>query len=401
MFLNFVVNNKSMRYIFLILLFISCHKEDVLPIKQPDPVVSVVNAYKHKAIVDTTITEYLATPIAGAKMIVPVVIIDVIPTDTTGVLLESVKTDLPSIDNKIVPDLDKNDVFNWTLNTNERVKFAIEEGSRFRAYNNPMAMPYVGIKVVKYFKVQTLQFVGNIPNYTALFDSIGLKKLVEVDGVKEVWFNYSLYKPNMMIPESNMSSPYGDVSNSYMHTDDLPVYNKTYVVYGHYYKGTYAEMIHARGHQIEAQMRNIDDNFFSNKFVGKLGENTEGRCGNTHFTPNSIRDYDYDNPREIQSDIADWNPNGGIKTIVKSTVWKKEIRNPKITINKTKSHVKWNLFIGNWVGGGDPHGAWLIYWFQSIPSDSKITFDNKSMENWWNLFYNWDNTKKNNIKLYN
>ena len=85
--------------------------------------------------------------------------------------------------------------------------------------------------MVKYFKVQTLQFVGNIPNYTALFDSIGLKKLVEVDGVKEVWFNYSLYKPNMMIPESNMSSPYGDVSNSYMHNDDLPVYNKTYVVY--------------------------------------------------------------------------------------------------------------------------------------------------------------------------
>lgn len=393
-----------MRYFLILLVFFSCTKEEIpTPQKQEQPVVqqAQTSAYKFKSIVDTTITQYLSTPAVGAKLIIPVVIIDFIPTDTNGVLLESVKTDLPSVSGA-VSDLDKNDVFNWTLNNNERAKFAIEEGSKFHAYSNSSELPYVGIKVIKYFKLHTISFYNNtnVPNYKALFDSIGLQKLVEEEGVKEVWFNYSL-GVKMMVPESNMSSPYGDVSNSLMDKTDLPVYNKTYVVYGHYYKGTYAEMIHCRGHQIEAQMRNIDDNFFSNKFVGKVGTDTEGRCGNTHFTPNSTKDYDYDNGRKIASDIADWNPNGGKKDTVTSITWKKEIRNSQITINKTKSHTKWNMFIGNWIGGGDPHGAWLVYWFQSIPSEKKITFDGKVVTNWWDIFYNWDDAKKKQLKLYN
>jgi len=393
-----------MRYLLIILVLFSCNKEDIPTPQKQQPVVQQPQTatYKFKSIVDTTITSYLSTPAAGAKLIIPVIIIDFIPTDTNGILLESVKKDLPSVAGTVVSDLNKDDVFNWTLNNNERAKFAIEEGSKFRSYNNPTEVPYVGIKIVKYFKLHTITFYNNsnVPNYKALFDSIGLKKLVEEEGVKEVWFNYSL-GVNMMVPESNMSSPYGDVSNSLMDKSDLPVYNKTYVVYGHYYRGTYAEMIHCRGHQIEAQMRNIDDNFFSNKFVGKVGADTEGRCGNTHFTPNSMRDYDYDNGRKIVSDISDWNPNGGKKDTVTSAIWKKEIRNNQISLNKTKSHTKWNMFIGNWIGGGDPHGSWLVYWFQSIPSEKKITFDGKVVTNWWDIFYNWDDAKKNNKKLYN
>ncbi len=399
--------HKNMRYLILILLFSACQKDDtILPRKlydnQQQQNTAVV--YKYRPIVDTIVDDFLAKPATGAKLIVPVIIIDIIPTDTNGVLLESVKAAVPDYAGRVVSDLNKNDIFYWTLNNNQKTKFAIEEGSKFRGYNDPSATPYVGIKVIKYFKVQNLPLVYKnsspyvdkyTPDYKTLFDSIGLKNLVESYGVKEVWINYPQYIKNLYVYESNMSSPYGDVSNSYRDAD-LPVYNKTYVVYGNMYSRWFAEMIHCRGHQIEAQLGSVDGDFFWKKFVG--GQK-EGRCGDTHHSPNSVGDYDYDNSTSILSDIGDWKPNGGTKTLVNKTNWKKS-RPVPFNYTSIPKHVAWNSLISGGISG-DPQSGWLVYWFQSIPSEKKISFDNKTVENWWDVFYNWDETMKNKKKLYN
>ena len=400
--------HKNMRYLILILLFSACQKDDTILPQKPNDSQQQQNAavaYKYRPIVDTIVDDFLAKPATGAKLIVPVIIIDIIPTDTNGVLLESVKAAVPDYADRVVSDLNKNDIFYWTLNNNQKTKFAIEEGSKFRGYNDPSATPYVGIKVVKYFKVQNLPLVYKnsspyvdkyTPDYKTLFDSIGLKNLVESYGVKEVWINYPQYIKNLYVYESNMSSPYGDVSNSYRDAD-LPVYNKTYVVYGNMYSRWFGEMIHCRGHQIEAQLGAIDSDFFWKKFVGGK---MEGRCGDTHHTPNSTGDYDYDNGTPNLSDISSWNPNGGTKAPVSKTNWKKN-RPVPFGYTSIPKHVAWNYLISGGIAG-DPQTGWLVYWFQSIPSEKKIMFDNtKTVDNWWDIFYNWDETMKNKKKLYN
>ena len=56
--------------------------------------------------------------------------------------------------------------------------------------------------------------------------------------------------------------------------------------------------------------------------------------------------------------------------------------------------------------GGDPQSGWIVYWYQSIPSNIPITYKdsttktNRTIENWWDIFYNWDETLKNKKNLY-
>src|SRR5690606_33745046 len=56
--------------------------------------------------------------------------------------------------------------------------------------------------------------------------------------------------------ESNMSGPYGNISNSYWE-DDMPHCGKTYVVYVFNYGRGTAEALHSWGHQIEREMNAV------------------------------------------------------------------------------------------------------------------------------------------------
>ena len=57
-----------------------------------------------------------------------------------------------------------------------------------------------------------------------------------------------------------MSSPLtGDISNSNRDPSDLPVYDKTYVVYGYNFRRSQAEAIHDHGHQLESQFAWVNE----------------------------------------------------------------------------------------------------------------------------------------------
>jgi hypothetical protein len=306
-------------------------------------------------------------------------------------------------------------------------KFAIEEGSKFRNYDNPNSMKNNNVKIVKYFNFYEIKtkiyekYSKDIPqpDYQDLFAKINLEKLVNDFGVKEVWFSMpplSTEYPSIQqgliskeyllnMPESNMSSPFGDISNSAREETDLPKYKNTYVVYGVNIDRGPGEAVHNRGHQIESQLSFIEkdkkwpNELFWNKFVGmRPNGGPLGRVGSTHFPPNSNVDYDWGNKNLIESDIKDWKPEGGTLSKVNVDTW----------LSKTYNFPS-NIFWGaNDIDNlkYDNQYKWLIYWFQSFPNkNNNISYKTNSgkqttLSNWWDLFYNWDDAIKSKKTLW-
>ena len=366
-----------------------------------------------------SIPDFLATPALNSQIVVPVIIINWIPSNNGATVDSNVASisGIKDLGNVIKYGMTVKTVNQWILSNDLKTKFGIEEGSKFRGYSNPSATPYVGIKVVKYINIYEMPLISPgdnrqgpnvlIPDYKSVFERINLKSLVESLGVKEVWINFTNPTGNIWIPESNMASPTtGDISNSYQRANDLPIYNKTYVVYGASFDRWFAEMLHCRGHQIEAQMSYLNKDFFWQDFVGMpkgASKPQGGRSGSTHFTPNSIADYDYANTTKILSDIGDWNPNNnGVKKLVNNETWTFS-RSTPFQVPTVENHTKWNEQ-AKYVFGTDPQSGWLIYWFQSIPSNMPIKYSQngieKTIENWWDIYYNWDDAIKSNKKLF-
>ena len=49
----------------------------------------------------------------------------------------------------------------------------------------------------------------------------------------------------------------------------------------------------------------------------------------------------------------------------------------------------------------DAQVKWFIYWWQSIPGlNNTIPYNNSTLTNWWDIFYNWDDAIKSNKKLF-
>jgi hypothetical protein len=248
-----------------------------------------------------------------------------------------------------------------------------------------------------------------------MFSDIGLENYVNNKNVKEIWFTHynfanwpSIVKAGLddfakhtYMPESNMSSPLtGDISNSYKDNEDLPIYKKTYVVYGNSGHRGVETNIHNRGHQIESQLRYLErssspgEELFWNKFVGVTNNKQElnGRAGNTHFPPNAERDYDYNNSKTILSDINNWQPNGGLKSEINSKTW----LNVQYGFNMKATSGVYNEDYNN-----DSQTKWFLYWFQTIPGfGNQLKYNGKQLSNWWDLIFNWDETIKNKKMLW-
>ncbi|TDB60018.1 InlB B-repeat-containing protein [Arundinibacter roseus] len=368
--------------------------------------------------------EFLKTPAAGASVEIPVVVINFLPTiDGYNLDMMRAPDDYWTLRNSTLAEAKQRIMGELKL-----TKFGIEEGTRFRQFtSNARVKPYAGIKVVKYFNVYEVELVQWVNNqktidYKTLFAKLNMKDLVNNQGVKEVWFtifpkdaypsvvNSPYNDPNTYygMPESNMSSPLtGDISNSYRISTDLPVYEHTYVVYGNSGHRGFDTNLHNRGHQIEAQLSYIEkrtDNpapnfeLFYNKFVGvnpKMGNRPLHRAGMTHFPPNTFVDYDYDNPKFLESDIHTWQPYGGEFIMVNNAYWK----NVVYTFDLKNTFYQNGLKVVNDYTN-DAHSKWLMYWWQAIPGEgNSISFDGRPLTNWWDVFYNWDDAIRANRGL--
>lgn len=267
----------------------------------------------------------------------------------------------------------------------------LEEGSRFRGYKNPKSIPALHYEVVGHaeFKepIPLRPPEGTsppLPDYFAIMQRIDARTLVEARGVREVWMWG--YHGKIALWESNMSSPFGDVSNSNRDPRDLPVFQHTYTVYHFNYGRGVGEMLENHMHQLEHLLNHVDGRdttppekwselLFWGKFVGSDASHkivtNPARCGWTHYAPNSERDYDWANPRYVETDIEDWRPDGIGKTQrMNADRWDRDA-------------IKWR-----------------VYWMQAIPGvENGLTYKGKPLRNWWNFKADWDRAKREGWKL--
>jgi hypothetical protein len=329
------------------------------------------------------IAPYLATPAPGHLFEIPVVIFRYLPT-LDGVNVDPTVADWHSSLADLKSKIDRDAI---------QTKFMLEEGSRFRGYQNPSAVPALGYRVVHFVTVYEelppgFEIPGSpgfyFPDYDQILTRFDAENFVNTLGVKEFWL-WGYHHGKIVPVESNMSSPTtGDISNSFRFNDDMPVFNRTYTLYNYNFTRGPNENVHNHGHQLEAilshanflQAGNTD--LFWKKFVGQnaSGNFITGRCGWTHMPPNTTQHYDYDNTNLAESDIADWTPERtGAKTLVNAGTW------------------------GNiayaWPNGDPPAGQteaqWYIYWMQNMPGlNNRIPYGSEVMTNWWEFTADWD-----------
>ncbi|MDD5120859.1 MAG: hypothetical protein PHR84_06085 [Candidatus Omnitrophica bacterium] len=259
----------------------------------------------------------------------------------------------------------------------------LEQGSIYHGYKNSLARPSL-----KYVVVGNIEFLeplpvfytadNNIPmtDYNKIMERIGIRKWVLENGVKEVWI-WAYHGGIVRIWESNMSGPYGDISNSDRNPNDLPVLNKTYTVYHYNYQRGLSEATEDHMHQIEAVLRSIDSSIFWDKFVGGFSSNNSvargehrRRCGWSHYPPNGQRDYDWKNKDYVWTDIEDWRPDGGREQRMNCERW------------------------------GCDSLKWFIYWMQNIPgADNGIMYNNRKLNNWWVFIGDFDYALEHKLGL--
>ncbi len=266
----------------------------------------------------------------------------------------------------------------------------LEKGSAYHGYKDSSAIPSLDYEIVKEFEfrepVPTYKADGHsvpMTDYNAIMRGINAEQLVNNLGVKEIWvWGYQGDKVDLW--ESNMASPYGDVSNSDRSESDLPVFADTYIVYHYNYQRGLSEAVEDHMHQIEALLNHVDGRdttaekdwaklLFWGKFVGSDAtyKIVNPGCGWAHYPPNGEKDYDWKNTKYVWTDIEDWRPDGSGK---------------KISINCDK----WN----------GKSLEWFVYWMQSLPGKNNgLTYNGKKLTNWWRFVGDWDNAKKGNIGL--
>jgi hypothetical protein len=357
-------------------------------------------------------SSFLATPAPGSLYQMPVVIILFLPTQD-GVTLDWSVAPLYTPAPNPLDRLKQAIIADAT-----RTKFTLEEGSRFRGYQDPLAPPSLGYRIVDLITIyeptpqgkagRTLR--GDViyrPDYLAIFDRINGQRYVEDIGVKEFWiydhildsglpmYDPALHKPEHFreSPESNMASALsGDISNSWRDPTDLPIYASTYVVYSHYYGRVGGGSGHIHGHQLEAMLSYVNQRqegnteLFWNRFVG-LGQT--GRSGWTHAPPNTTVEYDYrGNYTAVASDIQDWTPDhSGQRLPVSDHTWGRhpyawpDGTAPLSTLDADEAH-------------------WYVFWMQSMPGwNNAIPYGERQMSNWWRFVGDWDGSLQANVGL--
>jgi len=340
------------------------------------------------------IDPYLAAPAEGHLYEMPVVIIRYLPTKD-GIYVDTNKTGWDSTLDALEMGIDR---------LTKRVKFKLEERSRFRGYKDPTVIPSLGYRVIYIVTVyEELPLDKEVPwnpgvyfpDYNQILTRFNAANFVNNLGVKEFWI-WGYHFGNTEQPESNMSSPTtGDISNSSRFNDDMPVFNKTYMLYGYNFTRSQAEAVHNHGHQLESILSHVNwyqdgnSDLFWKKFVGQdtTGNFITGRCGWTHMPPNTLDHYDYLNPTIVESDIEDWTP--------------ERVGNTKMVNVDT-----WGDLIYAWPDGETDFGQriesqFYLYWMQSMPGyKNAIKHGNNYMTNWWEFTADWDKSINSGLGLY-
>lgn len=147
-------------------------------------------------------------------------------------------------------------------------------------------------------------------DYGKIFQDFDICARVATDGIDEVWLwggpYFGYWEYNVRGPSLNITP------------ENIPLCgNKTLYVMGFNYERGNPEMIEDFGHRTEGVLAthiahgNWQQNEANewNKFslvAAPVSGYPYGHCGNVHYPPNGLSDYDWGNTRYVQSDCADY-----------------------------------------------------------------------------------------------
>ncbi len=145
-------------------------------------------------------------------------------------------------------------------------------------------------------------------DYLQLVHEFQMIERINRDEIDEVWL---MGMPYAGYWESTMAGPDAFWCNS-SPLQGTEAARKRFVIMGFNYERGVGEMLESMGHRIESIMRevyrrhpapvNYYEQFirYDKKYPG------QAECGNVHFAPNSLKDYDWGNPRAVESYCDDW-----------------------------------------------------------------------------------------------
>jgi len=206
-------------------------------------------------------------------------------------------------------------------------------------------------------------YMPQMADYRLILDRFEILQRVARNEIDEVWL---FAFPHGGFYESIMAGPGAFWSNAppLKHTETS---KRRFIVMGFSYERGIGEMLENMGHRVESIM---DKTFEHVQGEGNLWkrftrhEKThpgQAALGNVHFAPNSLRDYDWNNPTAVPSECDDWLYNfpnfQGVTRPVTSADWGKgDIRQHHLWwlshLPKTKGrhngiHHNWWQYIAN------------------------------------------------------
>ena len=110
--------------------------------------------------------------------------------------------------------------------------------------------------------------------------------------------------------ESHMGGPRAFWCNSGP-LENTDAADRRFIIMGFNYERQIGEMLESFGHRVESIMDRVykkhDGHNYWKQFIRYDKKNpSEAECGNVHFAPNSVRDYDWGNTARVESYCDDW-----------------------------------------------------------------------------------------------
>jgi hypothetical protein len=145
-------------------------------------------------------------------------------------------------------------------------------------------------------------------DYLELVREFKMIEKVDAGEIDEVWL---LGFPYCGYYESIMAGPGAFFCNA-PPLEGTQHASRRFVIMGFNYERGVGEMLEDMGHRVESMMRKVyagrqgDDNLWE-RFIRHEKKNPgQAECGNVHFAPNSIKDYDWGNPTPVFSRADTW-----------------------------------------------------------------------------------------------
>jgi hypothetical protein len=204
-------------------------------------------------------------------------------------------------------------------------------------------------------------------DYPKTFRDFNVLPRIDSGEIDEVWF---MGGPYFGYNESAMAGPRSFFINGATY-DKVPS-RRPFAIMGFNYERGVAEMLHDLCHRTESTMARVYGGWKVEELTTNWARfaanhkqsNGVAAVGTCHWPPNAEKDYDYANPRTVESSADDW------------------LSYPRLTGRKGPVNRE------TW-GGPDYHRNYMKWWFARLPRAAGVNPDGR-LNNWWTYVFDFD-----------